>query len=82
MDVIRSYSYYQGFMAVNELSPRVKPEFVYCHKSMATSAITIICVYLRTLTSWVGCKLSFWSSTGDEIENPQKCKSQLTGINS
>ena len=31
-------------MAVNEPSPRVKPEdkVVYCHKSMATRTITII----------------------------------------
>ena len=35
----------QGFMAVNEPSPRAKPEdkvCLRCHKSLATRAITVI----------------------------------------
>ena len=35
----------QGFMAVNEPSPRAKPEDkvgLRCHKSLATRAITVI----------------------------------------
>ena len=35
----------QGFMAVNKLSPRAKPEdkvCLRCHKSLATRAITVI----------------------------------------
>ena len=32
----------QGFMAVNEPSPRAKPEDKVCHKSLATRAITDI----------------------------------------
>ena len=38
----------QGFMAVNQPSPRAQPEdkvCLRCHKSLATRAITIIHVY-------------------------------------